>query len=241
METNMENRQWLEAVEKELVRHGLPPWRVGRMVEELRDHLLDLKADLPATEDADLATQHLGRPADVARAAWENHVAATYMGRHPVIGFVLLPIPLTLLAWFAMVVLVVGLLQFVDWLPWAEGGPMIALPVASIYLMKLVELCVCVLPPALAAAVYGVWARQTARGWKWNLIACLLIAVVAGLFQSTLQFPVEPGTGRWSLAFGAPGGRQQLLQLMVPLALSLWWACRIRRPPAVMGTMAMPE
>jgi len=232
----MVNQSWLDAVEKELVHRSLPPSRIRRMVEELRDHLLDLEADPQAGQAADVATQRLGSPVELAEAAWENHVACSYVGRHPVVGFVLLPIPLTLLGWFLAVVAVILLFHLGGCLPWEamhlQGKSIQKWPTALFYLATILDFSVRVLPPIAAAILCCSWARKAARGWMWSLAACLLIAAVAGLLHSTLRFPVEPGTGRWGLGFGFPGGKEQLLQLFIPVAVGLW---RLSKPRSSRG------
>ncbi len=235
----MANQSWLETVERELVRRGLPGWRVGRMVEELHEHLYDLEQTLPGTEPATSAAERLGSPAELADAAWENHVAGSYFGRHPVIGFVALPIPITILGWALMVMAAVLLFRLGDWLEAPAGTSVVAWPAAVYYLAVLLDLAVRIVPPALAAFLYGSWAHETARGWKWHLAACLLVAVVAGLYHSSLQFPLTPGTGHWQIGFGAPGGRDQLLQLMIPLAVGFWSIYRTRSVLAATRAVAV--
>src|SRR5438067_11802938 len=95
----MDRRQWRERLEAELARRGVPARFRRRLLEELRDHFDDLTEEgTDMTEDAQAA--RLGRPEDVAAAAADQYRRATWVARHPLVVFGLLPVP-ALVAGFA--------------------------------------------------------------------------------------------------------------------------------------------
>jgi len=232
-------RQWLDEVQRELHRRKLPCGQIERLVDELRNHLADAEVaaadSCGATDDA--MCERLGKPEELAQSAWENHLAAHYAVRHPLLAFLALPVPLCLLGWAVAVAGMVGVFKAAGKLPWVASHvreqPLNAWPLSIVWLILLLELIVRVLPPVVATLLCCAWSEHLSHAGRWRLVSCAAIAVVAGLLFSTLVFPLVPGQGRWTLGLGFPGGRDQLLQLLIPLLIGLWWTCRSRRSPVI--------
>jgi hypothetical protein len=232
------SRQWLERVEEACVRRRLPGRTVRRLVEELGDHLADARqashASWGEATSADISVEdRLGLPEELAESARRNLLAGSLPARHPVLTFLVLPIPFTVLGWAVMLAATIGLLQLAERLPavacYLKQRSLADWPAALLYAAPLLDFCLRVLPPAAAVVLCCRWSERALGGARWRMLACALIALVSGMFFSVIELPMEPGKGRWSVGFMAPGGWDQLLQLLIPPAVALWWTFRRRR------------
>ena len=80
----MANLSWLDDVRQRLARQRvLPPSYVQRFVEELSDHLDDLKEESMEVD----AISRLGEPEQVADAAVAAYRRRSSPGRHPTVTF----------------------------------------------------------------------------------------------------------------------------------------------------------
>jgi len=245
------NPSWLEDVQRALRRQGLPAVRRQRFLEELRDHAADLLADGGDRDSqASLSYQELnaalGTPVALAQAAGESYRAGCFAARHPWLTFVVLPVPLTLLAWIVGAVGMLAAFRGVDILlglsDAVHGRPLSEWPTIIPILALAVDLAVRVGPPMFAAGLFSRWAEQMGHSWAWRLAACGLIAVLAGLLFTRLALPVTPGKGQWTAGFGFPGGVEQGLQLLLPLlAVVLTLGRRQRESPQAPGPPQPPR
>ncbi len=79
----MDSQPWLGKVRQRLAEHTLPPNYVQRFMEELTDHLEDLKE-----EGMDRNSfSRLGEPEQVAEAAAIVYRRRSFLGRHPAAAF----------------------------------------------------------------------------------------------------------------------------------------------------------
>ena len=79
----MESQPWINRVRERLVRQLLPPSYVQRFVEELSDHLEDVKEDGMDHN----SSSRLGDPEQVADTAVAAYRRRSFLGRHPVAAF----------------------------------------------------------------------------------------------------------------------------------------------------------
>src|SRR5262249_4843710 len=110
-EDNMPNQQPLDTLRTHLLRRGLPRHYVRRVVGELEDHqqdLLDEQTILP-TDSGTAPTPHerLGDLTALTDRIVAEYQSRRFAGRHPVLAFVVAPIPLALAFW------IIVLLSFV--------------------------------------------------------------------------------------------------------------------------------
>lgn len=93
----MRNSVSLEAFRAALRRHGMPAAHASRCERELADHLEDLRAEAIANgmSETEAAEHARGVIGDLDRLAEDLSAAmkqGTWWGRHPIIGFALLPV-----------------------------------------------------------------------------------------------------------------------------------------------------
>ena len=81
----MANPLWLDDVRERLADKRLPPKYVRRLLDELSEHLEDLKEENMSTEAN--AYSRLGEPEQVAQAAIITYRRHSFLGRHPVATF----------------------------------------------------------------------------------------------------------------------------------------------------------
>lgn len=236
------NHEWLEGVRRSCVGRGLPTPVIERIVAELRDHLADLM-DPPEMLDGTTRTpadarialsaeDRLGAPELLAASAVANLRAASFAARHPAWTFLALPVPLTIAGWALMLAITIGLFRLGNYLPLVaplvKHRPVAEWPAIVLYLVSTLEFVARVLPPVLSTILLCRWSQRALHGWRWSLAACALVAALFGLFVSKLELPLQPHGGRWSLGLMLPGGREQLLQLLIPPVVALWWIYRCR-------------
>lgn len=215
------NTQSLNTVRKTLIRRGLPANYVRRVVGELEDHQLDIAGETAVTDETTTTdSDRLGDFDQLAATLAERYQARTFAGRHPVVTFLLAPIPAVLMAWAAMLMVLFGVVQLYE--IWFElSGKTISDLSSSVVGMALVMyVAEIVVPPAVIAMFFSWLAYRGGKGMIWSCAATLLVAFAALCFNSGLAFPVTPGTGTFFVGFGFSSGMffgPQLLQMLVPI------------------------
>lgn len=207
---------WHEATRKALTRRRLPPRQVRRLMDELHDHYLNLMEENPNMNSDSLADR-LGDPDDLAEYALAEHRRRSFAGRHPVVMFLVAPIPLALAVVVAAVALLVGVASLIpEQIAHGETGV-----AATSILMAFVSWGLRLFPFALLAAVFSRMARTSLCDWRWGFAASMLVALLAGAFAVDYQLPTAlPNSGRFSVGLGFPGGPIQALQFAVPVAVA---------------------
>jgi len=84
-------------------------------------------------------------------------------------------------------------------------------------------------PPAIVALVFWRLASRAGLSWRWSLGACAIVALLACMYTSQMDLPVETGRGRLSIGLGLSSSPSagQLAQLAVPAAIGLLSAWRL--------------
>ena len=115
----MSNQRMLEPMAAELRRRGWTASEVARLIAELDDHIADLLTEQGGSMNAPVADERiaarLGRPEEIVAAAVANRRQSSIFGRHPILSFVVAPIPLALLTWIGFLFFSYGVLEFADW------------------------------------------------------------------------------------------------------------------------------
>ncbi len=189
-------------------------------------------------------SQRLGTPTALAEAAVVEFSRRTFWGRHPVLMFVFAPIPLAVLAWAATfaagIGCAAGISRFSEWLGVSDAeGSLASWPATAVWGIPVLFLLAVTVPPALVTALLCRMGRASGLSWQWSLAGCVLVALIAGMFQANLDLPIVPGAGRLMLGFGfwrMPPVRQ-VLQFALPLTIGLgllWRQARAaqHRPPS---------
>jgi hypothetical protein len=238
----MSNPRLLESVAGELRRHGLPAAEIARLLQELEDHVTDLVTEQGGCMNEPLQVHEsiearLGQPEVLVAAALANRRHASIFGRHPVLSFVVAPIPVAVLSWVAVLCLCFGLLKAVGWVfgeqYHIEGHAVRDWPVVLVFAMKVMEMAVRFLPPAVAGTLLCWCALRASLSWWWPLIASCLVAVVASSFFMQVKLPAEAGHGQVLMGLALPIAPvytwNNLLQFLVPLAVVAAFLWRERR------------
>ena len=93
----MARPQWRDRLREELRKRNLPPAYAARLIEELADHVTDLEQENPNKDAQMLVEEKLGSPESLAEAAAVELAGRMFAGRHPVLTFLVAPIPATVL------------------------------------------------------------------------------------------------------------------------------------------------
>ncbi len=226
----MENQPSNDELRAELVRRGLPRPYIERLLSELDDHFTDLIEERSSTMGAarklqiesDKAQQRLGEPAQLALFAAEQYHARSFWGRHPVVTFVFGPLPMLVACWIATMLSITGIgmglayvcehwfgLSQATWKPkdhlWAQAIVMVA-----------VSWFVIVFPPLAVAGLLCRVARRNAVNWRWPIVACTLLAIVAGLLSVSYRLALAWNEGQFTVGFNFGSTMQWLLISYLP-------------------------
>lgn len=211
----MDAQQSLEQLAVELRRRRLPHAYIERLLAELRDHMDDLNAQRSSdmntarTLDADLQ-QRIGDPIQLAKFVAEQYHRRSFLGRHPILTFLIAPLPLVVLVWAACLLMLgvlflwpvdlagyrINLLQN----PWLTsigfsvlGWVMIVFPLVG------TDLLLCRI------------ARHNALRWRWPVMACVIVALLCSLLWTLWVMPMhittvgdKPYEGQFIMCFGWP-------------------------------------
>lgn len=218
--------QWRDRLREELRKRNLPPEYAARLIEELADHVTDLEQENPSMDAQMLVEEKLGSPESLAEAAAAELAGRTFAGRHPVLTFVVAPIPAVVLTLAALLTVCLACKSVLTPLEPLNPNP----PTAFEWLADGIVFVQRFAPFALTAWFFLAMARRAGRP-VWGLTACTLVALFAFTFRTGVIPPtVEHNLLIW---FGPSNGRRQwqtgMLQSAVPLVLGLWAWRRMAR------------
>ena len=193
----MDARHWLREMRSELAKHNLPSLYSERLLSELLDHITDSLEDSMSTDALGRsgAARLLGRPADVAENAVNEFRKRKFLGRHPLLAFVALPIFTLPLLWIVTLATFAigaklcgfgsdGTLSTTQLPAWLHSA--LASLVFSLVLV----------PIAVSAWLFCRIARSTGAAWKWPLVACAIVAVIG---SAAFLDVALPGTNQHGL------------------------------------------
>ena len=228
----MDARRWHDELIAELRHRGLPRAYCRRLAAELADHYHDALAEASAgatsattssspeqgdhgmeAERIQTVCGQLGDPHTLAAGAAREYHRRTFSGRHPILMFLLAPLPLTLVAWVAVVALIAGLFR---WLGPESGSDV---PNAWRYGMPVVLVLWAVVPPTLVALLVCRMSVRSGRTWPWVAASLALLALATAAFHSDLRWPSRPGNGQLMVGFGLNShpSAEQCLRFTFPL------------------------
>jgi hypothetical protein len=168
----------------------------------------------------------------LAAAAFANRRQASIFGRHPILSFVVAPIPVALVSWVGFLFLSFGLWMVAGWVFGdeysIENRAVRDWPTIVVSVFNGMTLALRFLPPALATTLLCWCANRAGMSWRWMLCASGLIALVAGMLVLQVTLPPESGQGQLVLGLGFPVSQWiNLLQFLVPLAIGAGFSwCR---------------
>ncbi len=222
-------QNWLEAVEQELVRNEVSVAYRERLLGELRDHVEDIYCEernhamsAQAVQDGMLESR-LGNPAEVAAAAKKVGTKSYFARRHPLVTYVLIPVPALILLWVAYTAALAGIFSMFEQYKSAEW----AVSTASLLTHGLAYI------PAILLTLLIAWvAIRSNTKIAWWLSGAAIVAFVSGLMMVNLQIPTTPGTGSLNVGLGFPPPLAHWPQMAIPLAITIafaWYYVRKRR------------
>lgn len=235
----MINRPLLDGLHARLRRRGLPAEYVGRLVRELEDHLEDLSKEKDFSMEKEEAMskealqERIGDTEELAEAAVSEYRKRTVFGRHPVLTFVVGPVPLMVVGWVLFLVVAFALFKGLHLVLGSsfdvEGQPVSQWPPLMVWLAGALHGAGRFVPPAIVALVFWRLASRAGLSWRWSLGACAIVALLAGMYTSQMDLPVESGRGRLMIGLGLSWwpSAAQLAQLAVPAAIGLVSAWRL--------------
>lgn len=223
---------WRENVIRELTRRKIPRAWQARLLEELDDHLSDLKEERMSTTAEQLQSpeDRLGVPHEIAAAAAAEYRKLGFFARRPVLTYFLLPIVAVPAAFVAFLLVAMPLLSLsLDGAAWLLGAESHMLSSSAANgLVGTVVLATRFVPFALLAWLFCLLARRHGRGWRCVLSACTVVAVYAALYSVTMQDRTEAQQGSLMMSLAIPPQKlSNILQAAVPLAVGLLFVWRM--------------
>jgi uncharacterized membrane protein YobD (UPF0266 family) len=192
----MVNQPWLDEVRQRLARQALPPTYVQRFLEELTDHLEDLKEE---KMEVDLNSR-LGEPEQVADNAVAAYRRRSFLARHPVAAFLVFGVSPC-----------VAFFEVLNVLAVLEAALRASRP-GEVHEHYWIVSLIYVMSSAILAAFYGELAIRGGVSKKWTLVSGAVLGIFAALFESS-----EACFARSNLLYGFA-----VAQFAIPLAIS-WW------------------
>jgi hypothetical protein len=220
----MEKQRWLEELRKRLAAQGLPASYVERAALEMSDHIDEIMEE-KAIMKIENIRDRVGLPADLAQTAAAEYRKQLFSRRHPILTFIVLPVPTLMLLSMAYYVWVVCLplvlMPFADELGENPSTPALVLMAG----FELVGIVLLLASYCLPAVWFCRMARTTDQDWRWPMIACVILSCWVALRSSS---PVGFGpVGTLGLARGIV-----MVLPLIPFAIGAWrswW--RLRRQP----------
>jgi hypothetical protein len=223
----MVTSSWLDDVRRELVNRQVGTAYRERLLEELRDHLDDLRCeernDAMSAEvwnNRGTISQRMGEPAAIAAAADRPRVPVRFAQRHPLITFLVTPVPLLIVLWIAYGAGTIGVLSGFQ----AYRGDAWAIRLATLVVHGAAYVPAIVLTSAIAWLAVRSHAKT-----GWWLTAAGLVALVSSMVVVTLNITPTPGTGTLQFGLGFPPMLNHWPQLAIPLALTALFLLYARR------------
>jgi len=166
---------------RKLLRQGFPRPYIAGVVREIFEHREDLEreaqtAGLTRETARSVASEKLGDIDELARALLATRRGFYWWGRHPLITFVALPLPVFLLLFLGLVWLGAQVSGVAAWSAHRDSlpEPDWAMITAGFYAAFFGAI-------ALTAVIWCHLARRCCCGLKWSLISCFVI-FLHGLF-----------------------------------------------------------
>ncbi len=217
----MDTRDWLEEVGWQLRSSGTSVAYQRRLLDELRDHIDDLSCEernhAVSIEMAgnELLKTRLGEPEEIAVAAAQNAPRAKFARRHPIVTYLLMPLPALLALWAVYAFGLVGILKLLQDYKSADW----AIASVGIVVQSLAYV------PAIALVLIIAWvALRSQTRTAWWLIASTIVAALSWLMMVSFRMPTTPGTGMLQIGVGFPPDLARWPQFVVPLVVTLAFA-----------------
>jgi len=243
----MDSRLWRDTLKGDLRRQGLPAAYIDRLIEELADHTIDLQTEDTSME-AQQAYERLGTTEQLAAAANQEFRRRTFASRYPVLTFVLGPVAFVPAIFIMMLLLAFGIAWIIgSTLELVAGDKLSQIPEqANVQLEFWILWCfngyARFIPFALASWIFCRWGQRTSMR-RWALVACGIVAVMAGIVFTKTTPATGNSPGLYMLGLTFNPNLRQLIQILVPLAVGGWFLLRVPQssPQAPTAGSFLPE
>ena len=214
----MEKDRLSKDVGRRLLARGLPLAEVRRYMGELRDHRQDLVDECLATgltpaQAQSIADARLGTPRQLANAATRRFRRATFVGRHPLFFFGIVPAFAWFFMWLAFVLALMLMAYAIRWTQW------VPLPVMAGIGSLCADISTIAMPCSFAMLYYRA-ARQRGLALGWRLFPIALAALSAAWVRLMIT-PQMIGL--------VPEMHPSIWRSLLPMTVVLLWALRHRR------------
>lgn len=226
----MANQPWVDEVRTQLEKHALPHVYIQRFIEELNDHITDIKEDTMSTEVETFA--RLGNPAEVSQKAVLEYRHRSFLGRHASAAFLFFAIsPMVLL--ISLITIIFILLVALFWFIGEENLRHTSAflrqfePITSMALPYLLSILTIIIPSILSSILFCKLVKRLGFGKIWMLVSCATTAILASTLFWTVKLSDLPGQNNLMLGLKLyyPENIEQFTQIFVPLAIC-WWFMR---------------
>lgn len=164
-------------------------------------------------------TGRLGHPQTIAAAAECSRLPVRFARRHPLVTYLIVPVPLLLAFWVAYAAGLIGLANLFDGFrdaPWA------------VRLAEVLVHGIAYIPTLLLTFGIAWLAMRSQARFGWWCAATVLVALVSGMLMVTLTMPKTPGTGSLQLGLGVPLALAQWPQALLPLGVTAVFMLRAK-------------
>jgi hypothetical protein len=168
----MGNPLWLDELRQQLFELGLPRWYIERLAEEMSDHITDILEEGTSMEakNAKRIAERLGGAGALAQAAATEYRKSFFCRNHPLLTFLVLPVPVLLILLGMSLLLSFGI------------GCVFRLdPFSSPSRVRVIAFGMLWIPFALSAIVFCRLALSSGQPWRWAMLSCSLLAVLGGV------------------------------------------------------------
>jgi hypothetical protein len=211
---------WHDRLRDELRQRRLPPNYSARLFEELADHFTDVQKENLSMDAQTSAEEKLGSPELLASAAQRAFAGRTFAGRHPILTFLIGPIPTVAVTWYAIILVCALSMSIVTPYQPVQIDPPTTfewfITYGCFYISRF-------LPFILTACLFSRLGRRAGRP-TWGLMACGIVAYFGFIFSIC----IGPPTGQHNLCLsfrpelGLLRWQDRLIQAIVPMALGMW-------------------
>jgi hypothetical protein len=222
----MVNPPWLEELREQLSHQGLPRSYIERLVEEMSDHFNDIMEEKMSKEATNVCSpaDRLGLPTDIAQVAATEYRKWFFWRKHPILTFIVMPIPLLVILWVFFQIVGEGI-GFVFQKQMREAIGNDPTPILRLAL-RIVALGILAAPFLISAMILCRLASLSGQNCRWSMLSCGILSV----------FACFVGFGRPSPFLGGPFSLPQFLMIVMPLATGSWFSWqRVRRQRQLAG------
>ena len=214
----------------ELRRRGLPSAYIERLLGELDDHYLDLLEERNSpmgaarklSPESDDAQQRLGEPTQLAIFAAETYHARSFWGRHPWLTYLVMPLPLLIVAAVTFSTALIAIGQALNFTcgrilglqePLENPGDHLLL---QGIMMSLFSWYMLVAPPVASGLVLCRIYRRNALDWRWPVLGCAILALACSLLTVSFRIATQPGDGMFTIGVYAAASIKWILTSLLP-------------------------